>query len=1277
MQRGRTRPGPHPTLPPGAAAVLALQRAAGNEAINALMLGRMRMPGATARREMDDAYTELHRDEPVVDKVERGLRAAKALGIPVDLEGIRPPASALAVTTTGFGPGNVAAKKPVLPPKKTPALSPLGQVSAKKAPGARAAGAKAAGPAPVAAPDVGGGVGVAAPVITDPLQAPVAPAFVRPVDDPAFAAVTGKVKATAKQKRSHPPASAKAKEAQDAALPPANDIGTQAKAAKADTMEAQRPGSFDKVAFITAVKAAIEAKTPKTLAQADKYKESGKTAEVKGEVRGMVAEGKQGQARDIVDATAAAPDQSKTLAKPVTPMGPEPPGLLTPVPATGAVPKPAPADQLNLAAGTHQTQDEMTQAEVTEEQLAESNEPQFNEALADKRAVAAHAETAPAAYRADEAQVIDQHKAEAQATTAAGLGGMQSARGGALTSLVADKGKTKTKDEAKRAEVTTTIEAIFNLTEAEVKKTLDGIDPLVEKEFNAGEASARGLFESFVSAKMSAYKKDRYGGWLGKFRWIRDKIKGMPDKVNEFYVAGRELYLKEMEKTISRVAEIVGTGLNTAKARIARGQAEIASYVKSLPKDLRKVGADAGKEIADRFAQLESDVDAKKDALVDDLASRYVAARKGLDERIEALQAENRGLIDKAIGAIKAVINTIRELVSMLTGVLARAAGVIGQIVKHPIRFLENLVAGVKGGIMKFKEDFFGHLKRGLMRWLFGALAESGVELPKSFDLKGIVGFLASIFGLTWSNIRQRLVRQIGEPAMVAVEKGVEIFTLLSGPEGVGGLWQMILDKVGDVKNMIFESVKDFVKDRIITAGVTWLIGLLNPAAAFIKACKMIYDIVIFFVNNAGRIKTFVDTVLDSVSDMVGGNVGAVVNKVNDALGQMVPIIIGFLASLVNLGGIGQKIRELVNRLQKPVTKAVDFLIAKGLQLAGPIIRRVAGVAGKVKAKVAAGKAWVKGKAEAVRDRLTGRATERAGAEAIRQAGVALRAGHSRREVDERLEVLRRQFGVPLTIVVDRQQPGSELVHVQTITTPSYTLPTTEAASDEYSSQDPASVFEVVAESVNEDYLNNFANWRSPRPGQAAGQTRAVPVQLSAHAVRWNHRAVRQFADQSGATAAQRSAAVTFAAARIDAAEASAEETSIYRYLRAAASRIQDLYGGRAIFGLDVEHLDEVAQNKALYPRTRISRVYAGVIQRLRDGHPRSGTPEVQIAATNLPADRCRQIARLYAEQLVEAELGDVGETERRRREPHDIDLLIISTVIHQQVTARRHRERR
>ncbi|WP_458315706.1 phage tail protein [Mycolicibacterium brisbanense] len=966
--RAQTR---RPRPQPGVTGLAALQRAAGNAAVNALLLGKLRAPG---KEEIETALGEMRRDEPAVETVEKGLKAAQAVGVPVELEGPKPPASALAVTTTGFGPASIAPKKAVPPPKPVPAKSSLGKAAA--APAKRGSAAGSGARAAVAALPAGGAAAGPAALSADQLlQPPVAPPGVKPAQDPAFGAVAGGVRSVANDKRSHPAAGSKAKEAQDAAVAPSDDIAGQAKAAKVDTMDAQQAGTFDKKAFITAVKAAIEAKSPKTLKEADSYAESGKAGEVKGEIKGMVTQGKEGQAKDIEAATDAAPDTSKAVAKPVTPMGPEEQAPAPAVPADGAVPKPAPPEQLNLEAGKQQANQEMADADVDEKQLAESNEPQFQQALADKKEAAAHADSAPAEYRKHEADTIDQSKNEAAAATTAGIAGMQGSKAAALAHLVADKGKTKSKDEAKRTEVTAKVQAIFAATEADVKKILDGIDPKVEKAFEEGEASARKSFETFVAAKMAAYKADRYSGWLGGLRWAKDKLLGMPDAVNRFYEAGRELYLKQMDTVISRVADIVGNDLTAAKKRIAAGRTEIASYVKSLPANLQKVGAEASKEINDKFEQLESDVNSKQDALVDTLATKYVEARKGLDDRIEELQAENKGLVDKAIGAIKAVIETIRKLTSMLMNTLARVASVVGDIVKHPVRFLGNLIDGVKGGIMRFKDNILEHLRKGLMTWLFGALAEGGVELPEKFDLQGIIKLLLSLFGLTWTNIRNRLVKQIGEPAMAAIEKGVEIFRTIAST-GLAGLWQMLMDKLGDIKEMILEKVKDFVVTRIITAGITWLIGLLNPAAAFIKACKLIYDIIMFFVDNAERILKFVNTVIDSAVDIVRGNIGGVVAKIEDVLGQMVPILIGFLASAIGIGGIGEKIREIIATLQKPVNKAIDFVIKTGLKLAGPIIRGLKGISSKVKAKVAAGKAWVKGKVDAGKKWAKGKADD-------------------------------------------------------------------------------------------------------------------------------------------------------------------------------------------------------------------------------------------------------------------------------------------------------------
>ena len=106
------------------AGLVGLQRAAGNAAVNALIAGRLKFPGAEAVKDIDAGLRELGPDEPAIDTVEKGLKSAKASGVPVELEGPKPAPSALTVMKTGFGPASVAAKKP--PTKPVPQVSPLG-----------------------------------------------------------------------------------------------------------------------------------------------------------------------------------------------------------------------------------------------------------------------------------------------------------------------------------------------------------------------------------------------------------------------------------------------------------------------------------------------------------------------------------------------------------------------------------------------------------------------------------------------------------------------------------------------------------------------------------------------------------------------------------------------------------------------------------------------------------------------------------------------------------------------------------------------------------------------------------------------------------------------------------------------------------------------------------------------------------------------------------------------------------------------------------------------
>ena len=96
----------------------------------------------------------------------------------------------------------------------------------------------------------------------------------------------------------------------------------------------------------------------------------------------------------------------------------------------------------------------------------------------------------------------------------------------------------------------------------------------------------------------------------------------------------------------------------------------------------------------------------------------------------------------------------------------------------------------------------------------------------------------------------------------------------------------------------------------------------------------MIYDVVMFFVEKGEQIKEFVDSVLDSSSRSSGRRGRRGGQPIEGTLCKIVPLLLGFLASLLGLGGIGEKIREILEKVQKPVKKA-STPSSRGLEARG------------------------------------------------------------------------------------------------------------------------------------------------------------------------------------------------------------------------------------------------------------------------------------------------------------------------------------------------------
>jgi hypothetical protein len=785
----------------------------------------------------------------------------------------------------------------------------------------------------------------------------VAQRYVAPVSPSASAApgmrrVSADVAAKQARLRAHHPAATESKSAQDAAVAPPDDKEAQGKVTNSAKMDAAKPGAFDKAAFIRAVNDAIAAQAPKNLDDADKFSKSGRAEKIKGAVDGKVTDGKNASAHDITTATSAPPDTSAAKDKPVTPLHPDQPPANPGAPsASDAAPAPQPAAVTDFSPGPKQTDEQMKSADVTDDQLAKSNEPDFTGALKDKKQADAHSATAPGKARGAEKQQTAAAKSGAAATGAHAMAQLTATRHAAGKAVDGGKGGAKSKDESRRAEATSRLQKVFDATKKDVESILDGLDKKVDAQFTAGEAKARAAFEADQKARMSAYKKKRYGGWLGGAKWAKDKLLGMPKEANDLFQISRQLYVTQMQGVISSVADTIGTELGRAKARIATGRSDLTAEVNKLPADLRKYGQDAAKDFAGKFDDLESEVNDKSKQLVQDLATKYTQALHKIDDEIKKLQDANKGLVSKAVGAIAGVIKTIMELKNLLMGVLAKAASAISKIIKNPIGFLNNLVHAVGAGLKLFVQNIADHLRKGLVSWLLGTAVKAGLNLPSSFDLKGIIQLITGLLGLTWANIRARITSKgIPDQAMTEVEKTVPVAQKLA-KEGPAGVEQEIVKDVGDLKATILGKLTTYLIPTVIIAGITWILSLLNPASAFVRAVKAIIDIVSFVINQGAQVIEFVNAVLDAVIAIANGGEAGVPKMVETALAAAIPTLLGLLASLLGIGNLASKVKSVFHAVARPVNRVIDKIVGFIVKMGKKIWAKLKSEFGKKKKK--------------------------------------------------------------------------------------------------------------------------------------------------------------------------------------------------------------------------------------------------------------------------------------------------------------------------------------
>jgi hypothetical protein len=257
---------------------------------------------------------------------------------------------------------------------------------------------------------------------------------------------------------------------------------------------------------------------------------------------------------------------------------------------------------------------------------------------------------------------------------------------------------------------------------------------------------------------------------------------------------------------------------------------------------------------------------------------------------------------------------------------VAKAKAAFATIVKDPVKFVGNLVRAGKLGFQMFADNILEHLKTALIRWITGPLGEAGVYIPQSFSLMEIVKLVLSVLGLTWQNIRSKLVKIIPEPVLVGLEKTAGVLVTLV-QDGPAAAWEQIKGELSELKDQMIGQVTQMITTEVVKAAVTKLVSMLNPAGAVVQAIMATYNTISFFIEKANQIAAVVASFVDSIAAIANGQVVGAAKRVEMTLANTLTVVIGFLAKFVGLGNVPTKLVGIINKIRAPIDRGLDKIV--------------------------------------------------------------------------------------------------------------------------------------------------------------------------------------------------------------------------------------------------------------------------------------------------------------------------------------------------------------
>jgi hypothetical protein len=346
------------------------------------------------------------------------------------------------------------------------------------------------------------------------------------------------------------------------------------------------------------------------------------------------------------------------------------------------------------------------------------------------------------------------------------------------------------------------------------------------------------------------------------------------------------------------------------------------------------------------------------DFLVNQILKRIPIFKDLLDlaELWSQIQADVMSIIRQVftdhdlIGAMKAtfrlVVKVLKIPLALALTVIAKAETAWDQVVAKPLDFLKNILRAMRLGFGNFFGNILSHLAFGVQGWLFGELKDVQVQPPASWtDVWAIFRMVAQILGLTQRHIFELIGKRVGPEIAAKLEKAWNVLVgvwswiaeAMKDPASIG---KHVLERIRDIGKMVLDAAIGWIVENIIKKVTARLLTMLDPTGimAVVNALIAVYAAVKSAIQYIAELLGILNRVLDTVLDVVAGVIVGAAKSLEDAMHKAMPVMIGFLANFLDLGGIGKKMREIIAGIRQKVDDAILWLIDQALKVGRAIL---------------------------------------------------------------------------------------------------------------------------------------------------------------------------------------------------------------------------------------------------------------------------------------------------------------------------------------------------